>query len=74
MDSMQEDNLTQLFGYIIKGLFKAAAFLTMSKKTALPYIGGVLASFLFLFGSIYGIHEYIENCDDVDRGDGNRYD
>ncbi len=36
MDPMQEDNLTQLFGYIIKGLFKAAAFLTMSKKAALP--------------------------------------
>ena len=51
---MQEDNLTELFGYIIKVLFKAAL--------------------LFLFGSIYGIHEYIENCDDVDRGYGNRYD
>ena len=74
MDPMQEDNLTQLFGYIIKGLFKAAAFLTMSKKTGLPYIGGVPASLLFLFGAIYGIHEYIGNCDDVDRGDGNRYD
>ena len=74
MDPMQEDNLTQLFGYIIKGLFKAAAFLTMSKKTALPYIGGVPASLLFLLGSIYGIHEYIGNCDDVDRWDGNRYD
>ncbi len=54
MDPMQEDNLTQLFGYIIKGLFKAAAFLTMSKKTALPYIGGVPASLLFLFGLSMG--------------------
>jgi len=63
MDPMQEDNLTQLFGYIIKGLFKEG-----------HCIGGVPASLLFLFGSIYGIHEYIENCDDVDRGDGNRYD